>query len=277
MLYGDQQLVDSNGLMHAYSIHFTQPITRAILLNPRTVLGETTDQRRAAFAKLINDYLAAITAKEHVEAPDYIANTRRALNMTMRVVAVEAATQAQSINFSPLPDKLVGDAPFPLNASASSGLLVGFGSLTPTVCTVSGNIVTLVTTGTCILEANQGGNANFKPAPPVTHAFAVKSPQKSEQTLSFAQPADQQLGAPPVTLNASASSGLAVSFTSHTPAVCTVNGNTVTLRTAGLCTLVATQEGNATINPATPVTQSFTVTSPGSGGVQKLYLPVVAR
>ncbi|MCE7988849.1 MAG: hypothetical protein DYG89_47445 [Caldilinea sp. CFX5] len=156
MLYGDQQLVDSGRWMHAYSIHFTQPITRAILLNPRWVLGETTDQRSAVFAKLINEYLAAITTKEHVEAPDYIANTRRALNMTMHVVAVEAATQAQTINFAPLPDKLVGDAPFPLNASASSGLPVSFAALTPTVCTVSDATVTLVATGTCILEANQG-------------------------------------------------------------------------------------------------------------------------
>ncbi|MCE7988850.1 MAG: hypothetical protein DYG89_47450 [Caldilinea sp. CFX5] len=107
--------------------------------------------------------------------------------------------------------------------------------------------------------------------------MAVKSPQKSEQTISFAQLADQRLGTLPLALSATASSGLAVSFTSLTPGVCTVDGNTVSLRTAGLCTLVATQEGNETINPATPVTQSFTVTNLGSGGVQKLYLPVVTR
>jgi hypothetical protein len=189
----------------------------------------------------------------------------------------------QTISFAPLPDRLVGDPPFTVTATASSGLPVAFASLTPPVCTVSGNTVTLVTTGTCTIQATQPGNANFAPAPPVNQLFAVKSAQKSDQTITFAKPADQRLSNPPFALNASASSGLPVSFISNTPGVCTVSGNTVTLVAIGTCSITATQDGNATFNPASPVTQTFTVSTQGGGGggggddEQRIYLPIVAR
>ncbi len=91
------------------------------------------------------------------------------------------------------------------------------------------------------------------------------------------KPADKQLGDPPFALSASASSGLPVSFTSNTPGVCTVSGNTVTLIAIGTCSITATQDGNATINPATPVTRSFGVSLEGGGDDLHLYLPAVRR
>jgi hypothetical protein len=170
----------------------------------------------------------------------------------------------QTITFNPLPDKLVSDPPFAISATASSGLPVSFASLTATICTVSGNSVTLITTGTCTIQAGQAGNGNFNPAPPVAQSFAVKSSQKSDQTITFGKPADRALGDLPFALSATASSG-----------VCTVNGNSVTLLAVGVCSITATQEGNALINPATPVTQSFAVTAQSGG--QRLYLPLVTR
>lgn len=69
-----------------------------------------------------------------------------------------------------------------------------------------------------------------------------------------------------------------MSFTSNTPDVCTVSGDMVTLIASGICTITATQEGNDAINPATPVVQSFTVSSTGgSSGTQTLYLPLISR
>lgn len=87
-----------------------------------------------------------------------------------------AGLSNQTISFNPLPDKLVSDPPFPVNATASSGLPVSFGSLTPAVCTVNGNTVTLITTGACSIQATQAGNASFNPAPPVTQSFGVSAP-----------------------------------------------------------------------------------------------------
>ena len=183
----------------------------------------------------------------------------------------------QTITFNPLPDKLVNDPPFTINATASSGLPVSFAALTPNICTVSGTTVTLLTTGTCTIQAGQGGNANFNPAPPAAQSFAVKSTQKSEQTITFGQPVDKALGELPFVLSASASSGLPVGFTSNTTGVCTRSGNTVTLIAVGLCSITATQDGNALINPATPVTRRFNVTTQGGSQGPKLYLPLVLR
>jgi hypothetical protein len=62
-----------------------------------------------------------------------------------------------------------------------------------------------------------------------------------------------------LTLSATASSGLAVSFTSMTTKVCTVSGNTASLLFPGICTIEASQAGNDSFESALPVQQTFTV------------------
>jgi hypothetical protein len=79
------------------------------------------------------------------------------------------------------------------------------------------------------------------------------------QTISFEPLSAVNLGAAPFPVSATASSGLAVSFTSTTTGVCTVAGNTVTVAAAGLCSITASQAGNSTYAAAAPVTQSFSV------------------
>src|SRR5205085_2114788 len=59
-------------------------------------------------------------------------------------------------------------------------------------------------------------------------------------------------------------SGLAISFASTTPGVCTVSGNTVTLVAAGTCTIVASQDGNGNYLAAASVARSFTVGTAGA-------------
>ena len=81
----------------------------------------------------------------------------------------------------------------------------------------------------------------------------------SEQTITFPPPAARTYGDAPFALNATASSGLPVSYTSNTTTVCTISGNSVTLVAAGSCSITASQTGNGSYNPATPVTQSFNI------------------
>ncbi len=83
--------------------------------------------------------------------------------------------EAQTITFGALNNESLGVPPFTLSATASSGLTVAFGSATPSVCTVSGNIVTILGAGTCSITASQAGNANYAAAAAVTHAFMVLS------------------------------------------------------------------------------------------------------
>jgi hypothetical protein len=162
----------------------------------------------------------------------------------------------QSITFAALANWPLIQPPFTVSATASSGLSVAFSSLTPSICTVSGATVTLVAAGTCTIAANQGGNATYEAAPQVARSFTVTT---ANQAITFnslpSRPHDQ----PPFTISATASSGLAVVFTSLTPWTCTVSGATVTLVGTGNCTIAANQPGNATYDPAAQVTQSFTV------------------
>ena len=81
---------------------------------------------------------------------------------------------AQPITFGALPSKTLGDPPFTVSATASSGLAVGFASTTTTVCTVSGNTVTLVASGHCGIRASQAGDGSYAAAMPVVQGFQVK-------------------------------------------------------------------------------------------------------
>ena len=80
---------------------------------------------------------------------------------------------SQTIAFAPLNNQTLGSPPPALSAMASSGLTVGFASTTPGACTVSGTTVTLVSVGTCTIQATQAGNANYAAAAPVNQSFQV--------------------------------------------------------------------------------------------------------
>lgn len=79
----------------------------------------------------------------------------------------------QMITFADPGPQRLDQSPATLTATASSGLTVAFASTTTGVCTVSGNSVTLIQTGTCGITASQAGNANFAPASDVTQSFQV--------------------------------------------------------------------------------------------------------
>src|SRR6266545_3466477 len=176
-----------------------------------------------------------------------------------RSFLVRTGQKGQVIRFAPPGGEAVGVL-VTLSASAAPGLVVSFASDTPLVCTVSGSTVTTVTPGACVITASQGGSAVFAPATGVTRSFEVRA-GPAAQTITFSQPPAAKVGAP-VTLSASATSGLPVTFTSDTPPVCTVSGSAVTTAAAGTCTITASQAGSPRSAPATGVTQSFQV-NPG--------------
>lgn len=104
----------------------------------------------------------------------------------------------------------------------------------------------------------------------VPNTWGLVSLGQFSQSITFGTLADRLLSASPFDLSATASSGLPVSFASQTANVCTVLGNRVTLLKPGICTIRATQGGNATYPAATPVDRSFNVFT-------RLYLPLILR
>ena len=170
----------------------------------------------------------------------------------------------QSIAFAALPDRTFGDAPFVVSATATSGLAVTFSSISPSVCTsggTNGATITIVAAGPCTVQADQAGNGAFTPAIPVRQSFTVA---KANQSITFAALANTSTAQSPLTVSATASSGLAVAFSTTTPAVCSAggtNGASISLVASGTCTVVANQGGNGNFNPAVGVPQSFAVSA----------------
>ncbi|MBK7658571.1 MAG: hypothetical protein IPJ28_05210 [Betaproteobacteria bacterium] len=87
-------------------------------------------------------------------------------------VAFASGKAGQTIAFGAAPTIALGSSGY-VAATASSGLLPTYTSTTPSVCTVSGNRVAAVATGTCIVAANQAGNANYNAAPQATQVIGI--------------------------------------------------------------------------------------------------------
>ena len=176
-----------------------------------------------------------------------------------RNVTIEQADQ--TITFSdPGPQTYANGGSFGLSASGGgSGNPVVFASTTTSVCTVSDATVSMVSAGTCSLTANQAGNVNYNAAPQVDRDVTINP---ADQTITFAAIADQDLTSVSVGASASASSGLPITLTSNTPAICGTSGLTVTLDSRGVCELTATQPGDGNFNAAAPVDRSFIIEEP---------------
>jgi hypothetical protein len=165
--------------------------------------------------------------------------------------------KSQAITFtSTAPSTAVYNGTYAVTATATSGLAVTFSSATTAVCTSSGATITFVGTGSCTVNADQGGDATWAAAPRNQQTFTVS---KAAQSITFTAPATGIVGGSG-SLSVSASSGLTVSVASTTTSVCTISGTTVTYVSAGTCTLTADQAGNANYLAALQVSRSITVT-----------------
>jgi uncharacterized protein (TIGR03437 family) len=182
-----------------------------------------------------------------------------------------------------------------LTALASSGLGVSFASTTPDVCSVRYTYLfdgvmprypfwafQLVGLGTCSVTALQDGDSTYAAAAPVTQTLSI--PARLPQVIQFPAIEDINFGQGYVGLNASATSGLPVSYASLTPAVCGIGGYSdgsagISALIAGpvapgVCSVAATQSGNAAWLAAPTVTQSFTI-KPVTGISQTItFLPI---
>lgn len=94
----------------------------------------------------------------------------------------------QAISFPEVPHKLITDAPFELEAIASSGLPVSY-ELISGPATLVGNVVTLMgTTGEVIIKASQAGDGVYDAAEDVITSFLVLDPAQQVANIDIRNP-----------------------------------------------------------------------------------------
>jgi hypothetical protein len=177
------------------------------------------------------------------------------------------AAAAQSIGFSAQSTATFGTK-VQLTAKATSSLAVVITTTTPSACTLTegaeGAYSVTSAEGLqgddniCILQANQSGDTRWSPAPMVTRSIRWT---RIPQSITFNLPASRFYGGAPTILRATSTSGLPVTFTTNTPAICKIEivesqsvlNYVLPLPSAssGYCYVIASQPGNGTFGPAT--------------------------
>ncbi len=165
------------------------------------------------------------------------------------------AKSPQSIALGALPITLSVGVPFPVTATASSG-----GAVTLAVAggnaTLSNGSLTTRDAGLVRLRATQAGDENFLPAS--TEFFFTTA--KQNQSIAFAPIAAPPVDATRVTVSATASSGLPVSFNVIRGPGTLADGG-IAIAGPGTIVVRASQAGNDAFNAAPDVDREFTVTT----------------
>jgi gliding motility-associated-like protein len=122
--------------------------------------------------------------------------------------------------------------------------------------------------GTYPILISGGSDSNYN----FTYVDGVLTVNKADQVITFAQiPAGLRM-TDKYQLDATASSGLPVSFEISNPNIASVNDNTLIINQDGNFTITASQEGDQNWNPAQDVTQSV-VTLPTFNNIMSLFTP----
>lgn len=158
----------------------------------------------------------------------------------------------QVISFTPIGDQNPTNS-VTLQATASSGLGVTFLLSGDDIAQLSGTKLNFTGAGTVTVTAVQEGNATYRPAS-ASQTFRVQN----DQAIDF-DPIGDHLATDTVTLHATASSGLPVTFAiAGGGEIAQLDGATLTFTGPGRVTVTASQAGNEAYRPAS-TNQTFTV------------------
>lgn len=169
----------------------------------------------------------------------------------------------QSITFGPAPSATYSPGGVVFSAaSASSGLRVAYGSLTPAVCTASNGSVAMLTAGACIVTANQAGDSHYNAAVQVSQTVVIAKAQPGPLTLAASPVHITTVGGTSSLATSGGGGTGAISFSTTAP--CSIAGSTLTGNSTGTCAVTATQAADANYNAG----QSNTVRVQVGAGAQ---------
>ena len=165
----------------------------------------------------------------------------------------------QSIVFPAFAAPLVGQSVTLSASGGASGNPVTFSSNTPAICSVEGRNLTALAVGTCTVAADQLGNNKFNNAPQKTLDLNIVAAAKPSQTITFAPLSPLAIGETASLTATGGDSGNAVTFSSKTPAICSVEGDVLTGLADGACIVAADQPGSDQWDNAPQVIQTISV------------------
>jgi len=168
--------------------------------------------------------------------------------------------KSQEIDFPALKDIRITEKKLALpKAITSGGLSVTYSAIGACAFDAASNSVSLNSVGQCSIMASQAGDANYLPATAVTRTFAIV---KAPQEITFSESEDFYLNSGPLSpdpAEALTSAGLKVTYSATGACSYDLASNTVSLNSAGKCTITSSQAGDANYLPATPITRTFEV------------------
>src|SRR6185312_15616402 len=200
-----------------------------------------------------------------IEVTDGAASPAQVVSQPYTIMVAASALTAQVISFTAPASGTVGQSATLSATGGGSGNPVVF-TVDPTsgagVCTLSGTdgvTVHFAGPGSCVVDANQAGNASYSAAPQVQGTISVA---KAAQAISFTAPLSGTVGQSATLSATGGGSGNPVVFTvdpASGAGVCAVsgaNGSTVAYTAPGSCVIDANQAGNASYAAAPQVTQT---------------------
>lgn len=167
------------------------------------------------------------------------------------------AKTKQEIHFEPIPEKVVIDRSFTLEAYSTSGLPINYQSSNPETAIIQNNIVLIKGVGTSEITASQNGNTIYSDAKPIVQILRIT---KSSQQITFSPlPANSYVSDQFVEMVASSSSKLPINYASSNPSVAVVNQSRLVIVGEGITEITASQSGDFIFKEAIPVTQTLKI------------------
>lgn len=172
----------------------------------------------------------------------------------------------QFITFDSIPPHTYGYIDFHIGATSTSKLPVRFVIADTTIARFTTDwtgslLVHIIKAGQTTITALQDGKGGLQPATPVVRQLVVK---KADQFITyFSMPVifRQGIDIQP-TLNATASSGLPVQYTTSDTRIATIDGSQINFLDSGTVTITSAQPGDSNYNPAPSASATIQVMKP---------------
>ena len=196
------------------------------------------------------------------------ANYENAAPASLSVPITKAAQTISAVVATPANPVFSQGGTFAVSASgggSSEPVIFSVAASSASVCSAAGTNGALITThsaGTCTVQANQAGDANYQAAAQRVQDIAIG---KGAQTISISsvQPTNPRVGESYEVVTVAGPSTAPLTLAAS--GACSAVAKTVSFDAVGSCTITASQKGDANYLDAADVTQTMVVAQGGSG------------